>query len=391
MTKNLSNKTLDYLLEGFQLISYDWRYLYVNDAVVKQSKNTRVNLIGYTMMEKYPGIENTEMFRILKRCMHERTSEQMENFFIYPDNTVAWFELHIQPVPEGIFILSIDISKRKEAEIELLKLNEKLEDMVAIRTSQLERKNKDILDSLNYAKNIQKAFLPKKTDLFNLFPNSLIIYKPKDIVSGDFYWYKDYSDRVILAAADCTGHGVPGALMSIICIEKLNNVILKSRHPSEILEKLNRSIKIALKQSDINVRNNDGMDIAVCSIDKKNRTVLFAGANRPLWIIRKGHTSIEEIKATKKAIGGHTEDSQHFASHKIKLQAGDIFYIFSDGYADTFNGKNKKMTTKKFKEVLWCMRNKDMSEQKKHLENFIERWKGEMEQVDDILVIGIEL
>src|SRR3989338_7701149 len=165
MTQQLSDHTLDYLMEGFQLISFDWRYLYLNDSVVRQSMYPRDELIGFTMMEKYPGIENE---------------------FSYPSGEKGWFELHIQPVPEGIFILSIDITRRKEAEASLMKLNENLEELVASRTSQLESKNKDIIDSLNYAQNIQKAFLPNRDEFLNLFPDALLINKPKDIVSGDF-------------------------------------------------------------------------------------------------------------------------------------------------------------------------------------------------------------
>jgi serine phosphatase RsbU (regulator of sigma subunit) len=151
-------------------------------------------------------------------------------------------------------------------------------------------------------------------------------------------------------------------------------------------------VKIALKQSESDDSTRDGMDIALCSVDTKNRIINYAGANRPIWIIRKNKPEVEEIKATKKAIGGFTEDNQHFDSHEIQLQQGDTFYIFSDGYADTFSGENsKKLTTKKFKEILLRIQEKTMVEQKKHLDEFIESWKDNTEQVDDILVIGIRL
>ena len=161
--------------------------------------------------------------------------------------------------------------------------------------------------------------------------------------------------------------------MSMIGSEKLEDAVLQSTEPSEILAQLNKGIKISLRQSGSDESTRDGMDIALCSVDTTNLIVNYAGANRPFWLIRNGQTEIEEIKATKIAIGGLTEDSQLFSSHKIKLQQGDTFYIFSDGYADTFSGQGgKKLTTKKFKEILVGCQNKTMREQEKHLDNFIE-------------------
>ncbi|OGS78097.1 MAG: hypothetical protein A3D31_14040 [Candidatus Fluviicola riflensis] len=389
MTQQLSDHTLDYLMEGFQLISFDWRYLYLNDSVVRQSMYPRDELIGFTMMEKYPGIENTELFSTLRRCMRKRISEQIENEFSYPSGEKGWFELHIQPVPEGIFILSIDITRRKEAEASLMKLNENLEELVASRTSQLESKNKDIIDSLNYAQNIQKAFLPNRDEFLNLFPDALLINKPKDIVSGDFYWYRDLGDEIITVAADCTGHGVPGALMSMIGIEKLNNITLKTTDPSEILHQLNKSIRIAMGSSSIYEQCLDGMDIALCLINKITGSVTFSGANRPAWIIRKDASEVEVIKATKKAIGGFTEHDQCFDSHELQLASGDTLYLFSDGYADTFSDQQKKMTTKRFREFLLEIQHETMRRQEELLENFVEQWKAGTEQIDDILVVGI--
>ena len=224
------------------------------------------------------------------------------------------------------------------------------------------------------------------------FPQSFILYKPKDILSGDFYWLKKEENLFYIAAVDCTGHGVPGAFVSIIGSEKLKDSISLSTDTSEILKQLNLKIKASLHQSESNKSTKDGMDIALCSIDTENSIVKYAGANRPIWIIRKDQTAVEEIKATKKAIGGFTEDDQHFDSHEIKLQKGDTFYIFSDGYADTFGGPdNKKMKTKKFKEILLDIQNKTMQEQECHLNDFVESWKAGKEQVDDILVIGVRL
>ena len=256
----------------------------------------------------------------------------------------------------------------------------------------IEDKNKDITDSINYAKRIQQAKLPKKETIYTSLPNCFVLFKPKDIVSGDFYFFHKTEGSVFIASADCTGHGVPGALMSMIGSEKLDDALRQSNDPSEILRLLNTGIKNSLNQSDSDESTRDGMDIALCSIDVQNRIVKYAGANRPLWIIGKGQTSIEEIKATKKAIGGLTENTQHFDTHEIKLQPGDTFYIFTDGYADTFGGEEeKKLTTKRFKEILIDIQNETMEAQEKHLESFVENWKAETEPVDDILVIGVRL
>jgi tetratricopeptide (TPR) repeat protein len=254
----------------------------------------------------------------------------------------------------------------------------------------IEEKNKDITDSIIYAKRIQQAKLPKKEEIVTCFPQCFILYKPKDIVSGDFYFFHSENGTAYIAAADCTGHGVPGALMSMIGSEKLNDSIKKNSSPSEILKSLNQGIKSSLRQSENDDSTRDGMDIGLCVTDLKTKTIKFSGANRPLWTIRNGNPEIEEIKGTKHAIGGSTNDDQHFESHELKMNQGDTIYLFSDGYADLFGGKNgKKLTSKKFKKILEDIQNKSMPEQETYLNDFAESWKADTEQVDDILVIGI--
>lgn len=271
-------------------------------------------------------------------------------------------------------------------------INQKFELIISKQKTIVENKNREITDSINYAKLIQEAKLPDRKQIYATLPNSFILFKPKDIVSGDFYYFYKNNQSVFIASADCTGHGVPGALMSMVGFEKLDDALAHSSDTSEILKQLNKGIKTSLRQSDSNGSTRDGMDIAICSIDTNSRIVKYAGANRPIWIIRNGETVVEEIKATKKAIGGFTEDSQHFDSHEIKLQQGDTFYIATDGYADTFGGQEqKKVTTKRFKEILLSIQDKTMKEQERHLDNFIEDWKGGTEQIDDILVIGVRL
>jgi len=264
-------------------------------------------------------------------------------------------------------------------------------DIVTKQKDKLEEIHKAVTDSINYAKRIQQAKLPKKVEIYLSLPNSFILFKPKDIVSGDFYFFRKKNQNVFIAAVDCTGHGVPGAFMSMIGSERLNDAVSQSSETSEVLKILNKGIKTSLQQSDSKESTRDGLDIAICSVDLENKIVKYAGANRPIWIIRKGHTTVEEIKATKTAIGGLTDDNQYFDTHEIKLNKDDTFYIFSDGYADTFNTKNKKLTTKNFKQILLDIQNKTLQEQEKYLDEFIENWKLGTELVDDILVIGVRL
>ena len=254
-----------------------------------------------------------------------------------------------------------------------------------------EAKNKEIQDSITYAKRIQSAKLPDKNEINKALPNSFVLFKPKEIVSGDFYYFHKNETNVFIASADCTGHGVPGAFMSMIGSEKLDDALSKTTDTSKILSLLNKGVKLSLKQSDSYESTRDGMDIAICSIDTDARIVKYAGANRPIWIIRNGQTVVEEIKATKKAIGGFTQDSQHFDSHEIKFEQGDTFYISTDGFADTFGKGGKKLMTRGFKEILLSIQDKSLKEQEQHLDRFIEDWKGGTEQIDDILVIGVRL
>lgn len=277
------------------------------------------------------------------------------------------------------------IEKKKMLETE----NERLEQMVNIRTAELAQKNNEIKDSINYAQRIQNAMLTDKAEINQTLKNCFILFKPKDIVSGDFYFYTKKENTVFIAAADCTGHGVPGALMSMIGAEKLMGIVNEYSNPSDILFYLNQGIKSSLKQTEQGTSTKDGMDIALTAIDLNTFNVNYSGANRPIWIIKNGSTEIEEIKATKKAIGGYTEGNQKFEQHNLQLQKGDTYYLFTDGFADQFGSNGKKLMTKRFKEILLEIQHLSMQEQESYLNNFIENWKNGVEQIDDILVIGI--
>jgi serine phosphatase RsbU (regulator of sigma subunit) len=273
-----------------------------------------------------------------------------------------------------------------------------LTELVNIRTAEVLRqsqviaeKNKELTDSLNYAKRLQAAILPKRETIAGTFPDSFILYQPKDIVSGDFYSFELQDGREIIAAADCTGHGVSGAIMSMIGSALLKQIIAEKKitEPADILHRLNEGVIEALKQNENNTH--DGMDIALCSFDLERRKLVFAGANRPLWRIRNGE--LQAYVSDKLPIGGLQIDrSRPFTNNYIDLEPGDALYIFSDGFADQFGGESgKKLMTKRFKEILLSIAGRPMPEQGEYLCAFIKKWMGIFEQVDDLLVIGIRI
>jgi len=253
----------------------------------------------------------------------------------------------------------------------------------------IEEKNKDILDSIRYARRIQEAIMPEKELLNYYFPDSFIFYHPKDIVSGDFYWFLEKYHKFFIAAVDCTGHGVPGAFMSVIGSNLLNQILNEYSilEPEAILDHLNFKIQTALKQ-DQNAETKDGMDIAFCSIDQENDLLQFAGANRPLWLVRD--KEIIKYEADKIPIGGGQFGVQSYKGHSIPLKNNDVIYIFTDGIVDQFGGdNNKKFTSKRFSELISEIHHLPLSEQLNIIQKTFSQWKGTQEQTDDVLVIGI--
>lgn len=272
-------------------------------------------------------------------------------------------------------------------------LVESLHSELKVAYNEIEENNKGMMDSINYAKLIQEAMLPEKAVLTNYFPNSLIIYRPKDIVSGDFYWFVERDNKLLIAVADCTGHGVPGSLMSMIGYGLLNEIVnvKNTREPSEILRKLNKGLRRALKQDKIGNQRCDGMDIALCSIDRNNKKMEFAGANRHLIYFRD--KELELIKGNKFGIGGlHDESVINFTNNKIDYDEGDIIYMCTDGYADQFGGiKGKRMMTRNLFKILEKSLSFGVNDQEQLLNHWLDKWKGNYEQTDDILLVGIQL
>lgn len=256
----------------------------------------------------------------------------------------------------------------------------------------ISQKKQEIDHSIQYAKGIQMALLPDINDIRTYFPESFIYYLPKDVVSGDFYWFHKVGDYFYCVAADCTGHGVPGALMSIVSMDKIIQAIFEKKlfEPSDILKFLNVEIKNALKQHNDASKQRDGLDIALIRINTKTNTLDFSAANRPLYLIT--NKVLSEHKADKVAIAGFTPDNYDFKQLSLKLNKGDCLYIASDGYADQFGGnEGKKFMTKNFKSLLQSSSSKDMKTQETEVINSHTGWKGNYEQVDDILVIGIKI
>jgi serine phosphatase RsbU (regulator of sigma subunit) len=276
-----------------------------------------------------------------------------------------------------------------------------LEGVVEERTKEISHKNivlehqqKEIQDSINYAQRIQEAILPLEDEMKKWIPESFVLFRPKDVVSGDFYWFIERDNKLILICADCTGHGVPGAFMSIIGSDRLNNIVSENKisSPAAILSALNRAIKKSLKQDGQKNSTRDGMDAAVCSIDLDQNVLQFAGANRSLWIVNPDGSELEEVRATKVALAGFTPDDQVYEEHVFDLVKGMKFYMTTDGYADQFGGdKDKKYMVKNMKKFILKNSNLPFENQKVNLEEELFLWMGEREQVDDVCVVGFSL
>jgi len=326
-------------------------------------------------------------------------------------NNANLYRYMSKPWEESDLVLTVkealrSYSKDQELELknaELEKMNHSLEAKVQERTIQLQSKNKElqeqkdeIVSSITYAKRIQEAVLPSPEYIQEILSENFILFKPQSIVSGDFYWMKKIKNFLIIATADCTGHGVPGAFMSMLGSSFLNEIVtVRSLDSSgQILDKLRAKIKKSLRQRGDVGEQKDGMDIAFYIIDTETLELQFSGAYNPLLIIRKdakGEPEQISIKADRQPIAVHVIEKE-FTTQKVQLQKGDCLYTFSDGFSDQFGGENdRKFKIKNFKKLLTDNYEKPMSQQQQILDDAFENWRGNTPQVDDVLVIGLKI
>jgi serine phosphatase RsbU (regulator of sigma subunit) len=264
---------------------------------------------------------------------------------------------------------------------------------IEIQRDLLAEQQKHIIDSIQYSKRLQNAILPTLDFVSELFPESFILYMPKDIISGDFYWFHRHGNKRYFSAIDCTGHGVPGALVSMVGQNWLNYAVkdLELEKPSDILDALNDGVMSTFQERDDDTSVKDGMDLALCCVDYDTMQLEFAGAYNPVLVIRDGE--VTQIKGDKFPIGAFFRGVKgKFENHVLDVKKGDTVYVFSDGYADQFGGEaNFKFLTKRFRQLLLDIHQKPLNEQRDILEKTIIDWMEGVEQIDDITVVGIKV
>ncbi len=385
---NLSTYILEKLDTLVVVISPSGEIAYINQPVKKLLGYEPVKLIGLSWSTK---VKNRELLSYeikkstlaLLRQKREQlplssfSSEQVVVDAFGREKHILW-NLSLGPENELIGI-GQDISEIKRKESQLKLNNEKLKE-----------KNNEVLDSIRYSERIQKAILPDKERLKRAFSDAFVLYKPKDIVSGDFYWMHEQGEQVFVAAIDCTGHGVPGALMTVLANSLLRNIVRQNLlDPAEILQKLDEYLFEELNNNS-REETPDGMDIALCVFDRERRTVTYSGAFRPLVLLREGEFT--EYRAARYPIGFYKDIEKEFTSVQIEVQENDSFYLFSDGFVDQFGGeKSKKFNKKSFRDLLLEIQSFSMEEQEGYLEYVFNNWKQSLPQTDDVLVMGLRM
>ena len=272
------------------------------------------------------------------------------------------------------------------------KITNQQKEIISQQKELVEEKQKEISDSINYAKRIQTSFLANELEFKKYFADYFILFNPKDIVSGDFYWTASVDSKFYVAVADSTGHGIPGAFMSLLNISLLNEAVLSKNYSStvDILNFVRRILILGLKPDESGQGGNDGMDCVLISIDFKTMEMEFSGANNPLWIVREG--AIIELKPDKMPVGRSPKEFVSFTSQKFQVQKGDLIYSFTDGYADQFGGpKGKKFKYKQLEEMLLKNHQYVLSLQKETLHQTFINWKNSLEQVDDVTILGFKI
>ncbi|MBI3501462.1 MAG: SpoIIE family protein phosphatase [Bacteroidetes bacterium] len=367
------------------------RYRYKLDG-----HNKEWSLPTENRMASYPNLPNGEYtFQVSASNAEGMWSEPVSYHFVIkpPFWKTVWFYLLCAIFLAAFFYVSMKLRVKA-----LQRQNKILEEKVEQRTHEvveqkkiIEEKNKDITSSIRYAKRIQDALLPAKKYMDEHMEDYFVLFKQKDIVSGDFYWANKKESKLFFAAIDCTGHGVPGAFVSLVAHGNIQRAIImfQLRTPSEILDKLNEGVTDVLSRGGETQDIKDGMDISLCGLDRKNMKLEFSGANHPMLLIRNGE--LKEIRGDKQPIGQFIS-RKNFTNHELEIQKGDTIYLYSDGYGDQFGGKQgKKFKRSRLKELILSIHHKPMEQQKIILDETIEEWKGNLEQIDDILVMGVKV
>jgi PAS domain S-box-containing protein len=417
--KNKYKNVIETMRLGLLEVDHDDRIMHANEAFCE--------ILGYDSPQELVGkksfdtLLDPEQQQIMKTQMANRDKGQSNTYEIKvkrADGNYTWMLISGAALFDendnviGSVGVHLDISYQKQISMELeekkslknmMEWQEKslvhLEEKVVERTSEvmrqkeiIEEKNIQITKSIEYAFRIQQALLTPLTEIQKTFPGTFILYRPMDIVGGDFYLFRHAGESsYYMCAVDSTGHGVPGGFMSMLGFENLKDAISKGRFPGDIISIMNTNIKNTLNPNNYEISLADGFDLGMVMIDTKTNEVHYSGAFRPLWITRPDSTEIEEVKGTRASIGGRTSDDQVFETHRIKLNKGDTMYLFTDGCTDQFNEAGKRMTTRRFKEVLLTIKGLEMKEQSRYIERFLETWQGNADQTDDIMLIGIRL
>ncbi len=351
-----------------QILGFDSKEL-MGEGWLQRTRNSE--------SERQHFIDRAELIR--RGISLPATEERLLHTSSGADRWILW---NISNVNDGKLIgIGYDITERKRQQ-------KVLED----RTRELHERNKEITDSMNYAKRIQESILPNSELLKKSFSDGFVLYKPKDIVSGDFWFHHQKEDSIFLSLADCTGHGVPGALMSVIGHSIFKEVFINGnlRDPAALLYEIDKELFATLNKNHSSDPYKDGMDVALCRYDISSGMLHYAGALRPLILVRKG--IIHEISACRYPIGFYDHADKLFTTQQMKLEKEDVCYIYSDGYADQFGGeRNKKLNKPRFRELLLTIQEMKMDEQHDFLEYAHNNWKQQEEQTDDIAVIGFKI